>query len=65
MVASPKNHMARTPIKKVMTITIPPDFGMGTSWEDRLFGISMILIRWIMRRQIAIDMENRQTAKRR
>lgn len=65
MVASPKSHMASTPMRNVTTMTTPPALGIGTSWEDRRFGMSMILKRLIMKRQITMDIKNRHTAKSR
>ena len=54
-----------TPIKKVATIAMPPDFGIGLSWEDRSFGISNIRIREIIRRVITIDRITSEKAKAR
>ena len=34
--------MARCAIRNVITIEMPPDFGVATSWEERELGTSMM-----------------------
>ena len=54
-----------TPIKKVKTMAMPPDVGIGVSWEERSLGMSSILIRRIIRRVMNADKITSEKAKER
>ena len=44
-------------------MAMPPDVGVGTSWEERSFGMSIILNRLIITQQIVAASSIRQMAK--
>ena len=46
-------------------MAMPPEVGIGVSWEERSFGMSSILIRRIIRRVINADKITSEKAKER
>ena len=40
---SAKKYIVMAPARKAITMAIPPELGMGISWDERLLGISITI----------------------